>query len=88
MIEAWLSASEMTASSSPSSASKMPPLASKHDEYRIVSSVPRKADNACSRSRCSDWVPQMNRTDAIPKPQRSSASCAARMISGWLARPR
>ncbi len=32
MIEAWFSASEMIASSSPSSVSKRPPFASKHDE--------------------------------------------------------
>jgi hypothetical protein len=31
MMEAWLRASEMTASSSPRSVSKSPPLASKHD---------------------------------------------------------
>ena len=41
MIEAWFSSSRMTASSSPSSVSNSPPLASKQDEYRIVSSVPR-----------------------------------------------
>ena len=46
MIEAWLSASEMTASSGPSSASKRPPFASKQELKRIVSSVPRKADSA------------------------------------------
>jgi hypothetical protein len=34
------------------------------------------------------WVPQMNRTDASPKPQRSSASCAAASTVGWSARPR
>jgi hypothetical protein len=32
MIDAWLSASLMIASSSPSSVSKRPPFASKHDE--------------------------------------------------------
>ena len=32
MIDAWLSASEMMASSSPSSVSKRPPFASKQDE--------------------------------------------------------
>ena len=31
MIEAWLSASEMTASSAPSSVSNSPPLASKQE---------------------------------------------------------
>ncbi len=51
MIEAWLRASEMTASSSPSRVSKSPPLASKHDPYRMVSSVPRKSLNAASSRR-------------------------------------
>ena len=41
MIEAWLSASEMIASSSPSSGSNRPPLASKQAAYRMVSSVPK-----------------------------------------------
>jgi hypothetical protein len=38
MIEAWLSASEMIASSSPSRVSNRPPLASKHDavEDRVL----------------------------------------------------
>ena len=66
MIEAWLSWSEITASRSSRSASNTPPLASKHDENRIVSSVPRKADSRSSSWRWSDCVPQMNRTDAIP----------------------
>ena len=88
MIEAWLSASEITASSSPSSASNRPPFASKHDEKRIVSSVPRKVESRCSSSRCSSCVPQMKRTDAIPYPHRSSASCAASTTAGWFASPR
>ena len=46
MIDAWLSWSEMTASCSPSSASNRPPLASKHELKRIVSSVPRNDDEA------------------------------------------
>ncbi len=66
MIEAWFSSSEMIASSGPSSTSNSPPFASKHDEYRIVASVPRNADNRRSRSRCRSCVPQMNRTLAIP----------------------
>ena len=43
MIEAWFSSSLMTASSLPSSVSNRPPFASKHDEYRIESSVRKKA---------------------------------------------
>ena len=88
MIEAWLSASEMTASSGPSSASNRPPLASKHELKRIVSSVPRNADSRSSSSLWSVCVPQMKRTDAMPKPQRSSASRAASITAGWSARPR
>ena len=42
MIEAWLSSSEMTASSSPSSTSNTPPFASKHEGNRIVASVPEE----------------------------------------------
>ncbi len=80
--EAWLSWSEMTASSRSSSTSKRPALASKHDPKRIVSSVPRNCDRRSSSSRCSDWVPQMKRTDAIPKPHRSSADLAAASTSG------
>ena len=48
MMLAWLSASETTTSSSVSSVSKSPPFASKHDGYRIVSSVPRNAVSAAS----------------------------------------
>ena len=88
MIEAWFSWSEITASRSSSSASKTPPLASKHEPNRIVSSVPRNAERRSSSSRWSACVPQMNLTEAIPYPQRSSASCAAATISGWFARPR
>jgi hypothetical protein len=66
MIDAWFSWSEITASRSSRSASKTPPFASKHDEKRIVSSVPRNAESRSSSSRWSDCVPQMNRTEAIP----------------------
>ena len=88
MIEAWFSASEMTASSGPKSDSKTPPLASKQLENRMVSSVPRNFDTRSSRARCRSWVPQMKRTLAMPKPRSSMASLAAAMISGWSARPR
>ena len=66
MIEAWLSSSEMTASSGPSSVSKRPPLASKHEQYRMVSSVPRNSASRRSSSLWISWVPQMNRTEASP----------------------
>ena len=88
MIEAWLRASEITASRSSSKASKTPPLASKHDPNKIVSSAPRKCDNRSSRVRWMVWVPQMNRTDAIPKPQVTKASRAASTTRGSSARPR
>ena len=66
MIDAWLSASEMIASCSSSSVSNSPPLASKHDEYRIVSWVPRNFDSRISSSRWIECVPQMKRTEAMP----------------------
>lgn len=66
MIDAWLRASEMTASSGPSTVSKTPPLASKQEEYRIVSSWPRKAERRASSSLWTSCVPQMKRTDAMP----------------------
>ena len=88
MIEAWFSSSEMTASRSSNSVSNTPPLASKQDENRIVASVPRNSEIRCSSSVCWVWVPQMNRTLAMPKPQSSSAAWAAATTSGWSARPR
>ena len=52
------------------------------------SSVPRNAVSASSRSRCSCCVPQMNRTEATPKPQRSSASLRGGARSpGWIGEP-
>ena len=51
MSEAWLSSSEITASSAPNSVSNTPPLASKQEEYRIVASVPRNSDSRASSSR-------------------------------------
>lgn len=66
MIEAWLRASEITASSGPRRVSKTPPLASKQEEYRMVSSWPRNADSRASSSLCTSCVPQMKRTEAMP----------------------
>ena len=88
MMEAWFRASEMMASSGPKSDSNTPPLASKQLENRMVSSVPRNFDTRASSSRCRSWVPQMNRTLAMPKPRSSMADLAAAMMSGWSARPR
>ena len=49
MMEAWLSASETTASSGPSRVSNWPALASKQLGNRMVSSVPRNALRRASR---------------------------------------
>ncbi len=88
MREAWFSASEMIASSLPNSGSKTAPFASKQEENRIVSSVPRKADSACSSSRWRSWVPQMKRTEAMPKPRSSRARLAEATSRSSSARPR
>ena len=88
MMEAWLSASEMTASSGPSRVSNRPALASKQLGNRMVFSIPRNSLRRASRRLWGSWVPQMNRTDDMPKPYRSSASRAASISRGWLASPR
>ena len=49
-MEAWFSSSEMMASSAPRRVSNRPPLASKQEEYRMVSSIPRKLEIFFSRS--------------------------------------
>ena len=66
MMLAWLSSSEMIASSAASSVSNSPPLASKQDVYRMVSSVPRNSLIFASSCLWIAWVPQMNRTDESP----------------------
>ena len=88
MIEAWFSASDSTASSAVSKASKSPALASKQLGYRIVSSVPWKAEMLASSCLWMSWVPQMNRTELRPKPCVASVSCAALTSAGWFDRPR
>ncbi len=88
MMLAWFSSSEMIASRSSVSASNSPPLASKHELYRMVASVPRNSDSRRSSSTCRSVVPQMNRTDAIPKPHSVSAARAASTTAGWSASPR
>ncbi len=47
-----------------------------------MSSLPRKRLSRSSSSLWISCVPQMNRTDAMPKPQRSSASRAAAISAG------
>ena len=71
MIEAWLSASEMTASSPESSVSNNPPFASKQEEYRMASSIFKKPAMRCSSCLWISWVPQMKRTLDRPKPHSS-----------------
>jgi len=66
IILAWLSASEMMASSSPRSVSKRPPLASKHEEYKMVSSVLKNREIRCSNALWMSCVPQIKRTEAMP----------------------
>ncbi len=78
----------MIASRSSNSTSNTPPLASKQEENRIVSCMPRNSLRCFSSWVCRVCVPQMNRTDAIPKPQVSSAYFAAASTVGWSARPR
>ena len=58
------------------------PLASKQAANKMASSLPRYAAIRCSNCRCRVCVPQMKRTEAMPKPNASSAFLAAAMISG------
>ncbi|MNR44504.1 hypothetical protein D3C85_1632550 [compost metagenome] len=88
MIEAWFNASEIMASSGPSRVSNRPPLASKQEEYRMASSIPRKSASFFSSCLWLSWVPQIKRTEAMPKPWLSIPALAAAIIAGWLARPR
>ena len=62
MMLAWFSASDRTASFSPSSGSNNPPLASKHEMYRIAPSLPKNRATCASAALWIDCVPQMKRT--------------------------
>mmetsp|Transcript_21420 Transcript_21420/g.51458 ORF Transcript_21420/g.51458 Transcript_21420/m.51458 type:complete len:243 (-) Transcript_21420:117-845(-) len=88
MIDAWLSASESTASSSVRMVSKRPALASKQEGKRMVSSVPWKAEMASSSCLWMSCVPQMKRTLDMPSPCVASVCCATWTSRGWLERPR
>ena len=88
MIEAWLSASLMTASSLVRMDSKSPAFASKHDAYRMVSSVPWKAVSRSSSCLWISCVPQMKRTELRPYPWDARLWCAASTSRGWFERPR
>ena len=62
MMLAWFSSSLRTASCSPSSGSNSPPLASKHEMYRMLSPVPKNRAIWASACLWMSCVPQMNRT--------------------------
>ena len=71
------------ASSLSNKVSNNPPLASKHDVYKIVSSFSKKLEIFCSNSLCIDWVPHINLTELRPNPYFSKASLAY-LIKSWL----
>jgi hypothetical protein len=50
--------------------------------------VPTSRAQAASSARCTVYVPQMNRTEAVPAPQRSRAAFPAAITSGWALSPR
>ena len=54
----------------------------------MVSSVPKKAESFASSSLWMSCVPQMKRTELIPKPCESIARCAASITFGCDDRPR
>jgi len=56
----------MMASSGPNKVSNRPPLASKQEEYKMVSSVSKKSEMLLSSCLWSCWVPQIKRTEAMP----------------------
>ena len=88
MIEAWLSSSEITASSGPSIVAQRPSFAFQQDTYESEASVPTKSASACSNSRWMVKVPHMKRTLAVPAPNRSSAWAPPAMTSGSAESPR
>ena len=88
MIEAWLSASEKTAPSRPTSAEIVPRLARYPEENSKAASVPLKAARAASSSSWRVSPPVISRAEPVPAPKRRAASAAAVVTSGWAARPR
>ena len=66
MMDAWLSSSLMTASSLPEQRLEEPPV--RVEARRVQDGVvrPRNADSRRSSSLWTSWVPQMNRTLAMP----------------------
>ena len=81
MMLAWFRASEMTASSAQQ----------RLEQAAVGVEAGRVEDRVLGAQEVADpllelevqvLVPQMNRTEAIPKPHRSSASCAAWTIRG------
>jgi len=88
MTDAWFRASERIASSLVSSVSNSPPLASKQLEYRIVSSVPMNSATFFSSTLCTSRVPQIKRTELMPKAYLSRAALAEVTRSALFDRPR
>ena len=83
MIEAWLSASEMIASSAPSSGLEQAAVGVEAggEEDRVVLAEPA-GDALLELRDAASCAPQMKRTEAMPKPNSSSASRAAATTSG------
>ena len=88
MIDAWFSWSLITMSCSPSSVAGTASLAFHALTKLSEAPVPTSRAHAASSVRWTVNVPQMNRTEAVPAPQRSSAALPAATTSGWLLRPR
>ena len=88
MILAWLSASDIIISFSLNKVSYSPPLASKQEVYKMVSSLDKKVEIIFSSFLWIFWVPQINLTELKPKPHLSKACLADWTISGWFDNPK
>ena len=88
IIDAWFNWSEIIASSLSSNVSNNPPFASKHELYKIVSSLSKKDDTFCSSSLWIFWVPHINLTELNPKPYSEIPFFAASIILESLDKPR
>ena len=65
-----------------------PSFAFQHDTEVSEASVPTSSASASSSSRCTVKVPQMNRTEPVPAPNRSSPALPAATTTGSLHSPR
>ena len=88
MIDAWLSASEMTKSPSSTTVAVRPSFAFHAETYDIDASVPTNRAIAVSSARCTVNVPQMNRTLPVPAPYFRSPSIPASTTEGSSHSPR